>query len=197
MSDVRKWDTERDNSTLPYVVVLFSSRNKDNADVENFKPRRKARLRTRNMDSILRDFYHFARNGCVGEMSRLYISVNARDINKVRKQLIHELIDEEDFNFTYIDSKLASIGAKKECALEKKWMFDFDVDDMAELGKFIDDIKQIDNEVMYEIHKTPHGYAVITNRGFDTRTLLFDKWKDKVTVMRDDLLCYSWWTKNE
>ena len=34
-----KWNVNNSNKELPYVVVFFCSRNKDNANVEGFKER--------------------------------------------------------------------------------------------------------------------------------------------------------------
>ena len=61
-----------------------------------------------------------------------------------------------------------------------------DDDKLAE--DFIDDIyfcSELDN---HELHKTPHGYAIIVPHGFDTRELM-EKWKDyDITLKKDDLL---------
>lgn len=179
-------------------VVLFISRNKDNKDVENFKERRKSFITTKSPEELKRTFEHFVKDGVNGEMSRFYYSVNARDANKVRKQLLHFLID-EDFNLAHLDSKLASIAAKKECAKTKRWMFDFDLDNNVEVSKFLTDIRKCVTEPLHtEIRRTPHGYAIITERGFDTRKLgLDDTWYNIATLKKDNLLCYTWERKDE
>jgi hypothetical protein len=196
-SHCEKWGFKVEESKDLYVV-LFISRNKDNKDVANFKERRKSFITTKSPEELERTFKHFVKDGVDGEMSRFYYSVNARDANKVRKQLLHFLID-EDFNLAHLDGKLASIAAKKECAKTKRWMFDFDLDNNGEVSKFLTDISKCVTEPLHtEIRKTPHGYAIITERGFDTRKLgLDDTWYNIVTLKKDDLLCYTWERKDE
>lgn len=196
MSSVcKKWGYEVEPAKDLYVI-LFISRNKDNKDVGNFKERRMSFVTTvkdpQDPEELLGKFYDFIDNGVKGEMSRFYISVNARDPEKVRKDLVHFLIDEPNFNLAHIDGKLASIARQKKCASEKKWMFDFDINDAEKFDEFIKDIgDNLDNGF-----KTPHGYAVITKHGFDTREIL-KKWGDSVTLKKDDMLCYYWDWRNE
>lgn len=196
-----KWCNNDANKDEKYVVVLFRSRNKDNKGVEGFKERKKSMFCRFNLDKIKRKFDYFVSEGVDGEMSRCYISVNARDPEIVKKKLLHELIDADKFEFEYLMSKVAGIAALKECAAEKKWMFDFDWDDAVQAYKFIDDVHMYaemcnKNEklIKTELHKTPHGYAVICNQGFDTRELLANWNRDAeiVTLKRDDLLCFDW-----
>ena len=124
----------------------------------------------------------------------MYISVNERKGETIYKELLHFLIDNPDFNLCSIQPKLAGIAAQKECVLTKRWMFDFDSEDEHLLNSFLTDIsKLIDEPMATEIHKTPHGYAIITERGFDCRGLL-EKYPD-VGLKRDDLLCAKWITK--
>lgn len=187
-----KWGTQsEDNRDLR--VVLFVSRNKDNKDVDEFTERRMSFLTREHWNSeyIMNKFQHFVNNGVPNEVCRMYYSVNARDNDKVYKELLHFLIDSPDFNLCSIQSKLAGIAAKKENALTKHWMFDFDIDDNKKVDEFCNDIIECDSEVVYEVHKTPHGYTVITSRGFDTRKLM-EKWDTDVTLKRDDLLCVHW-----
>ena len=196
-SHCEKWGFKVEESKDLYVV-LFISRNKDNKDIENFKERRKSFITTKSPEELKRTFEHFVKDGVDGEMSRFYYSVNARDANKVRKQLLHFLID-EDFNLAHLDGKLASIAAKKECAKTKRWMFDFDLDNNVEVSKFLTDISKCVTEPLHtEIRETPHGYAIITERGFDIRNLgLDDIWYNIATLKKDDLLCYAWERKDE
>ena len=125
------------------------------------------------------------------EFCRLYLSVNARDPRKIYKEFLHFLIDEPNFNLTHIQGKLAGIGAKKECALERKWMFDFDCEDEGKLNKFYKDVSIMYGDSIAG-YRTPHGYAVVVSHGFDTRELM-KKWGDIVTLKRDDLLCADWY----
>ena len=196
-SHCEKWGFKVEESKDLYVV-LFISRNKDNKDIENFKERRKAFITTKTPEELETTFKHFIEDGVDGEMSRFYYSVNSRDATKIKKQLLHFLID-EDFNLTHLDGKLASIAAKKECAKTKRWMFDFDSENSTELSNFITDIsKCVTEPLKTEIRKTPHGYAIIIEHGFDTRQLgLDDRWWNIATLKKDDLLCYTWERKNE
>ena len=83
---------------------------------------------------------------------------------------------------------MAAIAATKQCAKEKKWFFDFDIDDETLVQEFIQDIYTIDPIVDVTLTRTVNGYAVGTNRGFDTRKL-FEKWgTENITLKRDDLL---------
>lgn len=193
-----KWGTESFNES-PVYVVLFVSRNKDNVGVENFEQRRMSFITHKEIDDsrLIRDFENFVSNGVPGETCRMYYSINARDTKKIYKDLVHFLIDEPDFNLCDIAPKLAGIAASKGNALTKHWMFDFDINDLNKANEFCNDIKTIDPEVETTIHKTPNAYAIITNRGFDTRKL-YEKWDSKLTELkRDDLVCVRWKTKEE
>ena len=177
----------------PVRVCLMVARNKDNKDVKDFKERRKAFLTQKTVDELQKDFKHFVEDGENKEFCRMYLSVNARDQQKIRKELIHWLIDNDEVNFVSIQGKLAGIGAKKECALEKKWMFDFDCEDEGKLNEFMEDILlSTDDIISATSYKTPHGYAVVVSHGFDTRELM-EKWSEIVGLKRDDLLCVSWY----
>lgn len=190
-----KWITNDSNAAKPYVVVLMVSRNKDNRDVPNFKERRKSKFITLNEEKINEEFADFASHGVPGEMSRLYISLNARDPKKVRKQFLHTLIDNEDIKFDYIEATLAGIAAEKQNALEKKWFFDFDSDNAYYMATFLGDLSAFDNDdtLKPECVKTPNGYAIIVQHGFDTRALLsIDTWSNLITLKRDDLICRKW-----
>jgi len=185
-----KWGTESFNDK-PIYVVLFVSRNKDNAEIEGFTERRVSFITHKTVAELQTEFYDFVNHGKPGEMSRMYYSVNRRDPVKIHKQLLHFLIDEPDFNLCSISSKLAGIAATKECNAGTRWMFDFDIPDGDKAWEFAADIVAIDPEVDVHVKATPHGYAVITSRGFDTREL-FAKWTKDVTLKRDDLLCVAW-----
>lgn len=199
-----KWSVESFNSK-PIHVVLFVSRNKDNSTLENFKERRMSFITHKTIDELEEQFNDFVSHGREGEMCRMYYSVNARDPQKIHAQLMHFLFDNPDFNLCSIEPKLAGIAAQKECAAEKKWMFDFDIDDKSKIWDFIIDvcfIAKIDIKLLSSInpanmnpgiraYKTPNGYAIVVDHGFDTRELM-KYWGDKVTLKRDDLLCCKW-----
>lgn len=192
-----KWGIESINDN-PVHVVLFVSRNKDNKDVKDFEERRTSFITNQPMFSEYLDmkFDTFVQQGVPGEMSRMYYSVNARNLKKIHNQLLHFLIDEPDFNLCSISSKIAGIAALRECAAQKRWMFDFDISSEEKVIQFVEDIKTIastdENPISVEVRPTPHGYAVITSRGFDTREL-YKKWDESlVSLKRDDLLCCNW-----
>lgn len=191
----RKWAIKTKDAN-PMHVVLFVSRNKDNKNVPNYTERRMSFVTKNSIDDeyLSSKFKIFAEQGVPGETSRMYYSVNSRNEQLVYEELLHFLISNKDFNLCAMQSKLAGLAAKKENALSKKWMFDFDINSESELLKFCKDITDIDPNVNIETHKTPNGYAVITSRGFDTREL-FKKWNtDDVSLKRDDMLCYKWIT---
>lgn len=192
MSKNRCWGIDTQDNK-PIKVCLFVSRNKDNKYIENFVERRKSFITTKTKDELAEEFDNFVNHGVEGEMCRMYLSVNTRDNTKVYKELLHFLIDNPDFNLAHIQSKIAGIAAKKECALEKKWMFDFDCEDKDKLNEFMTDIMvEYSNDIIGSTsYRTPNGYAVIISHGFDTRKLL-EKWKDIATLKRDDLLCVAW-----
>lgn len=194
-----KWGGMSEDKTKPIKVCLFISRNKDNREIENHKDRRKAFLTRKDPADLIPVFMDFVNNGLYGEFCRMYMSVNARDEAKVKKQWIHYLVDDEGVNIEYIEAKLAGIAAQKECAAEKKWMFDFDSQDADMRDAFVKDIIECDPRVSVSAYPTPHGYAIVTSRGFEARlkdkTLLMDKWKDVATLKRDDVLCVYWTKK--
>ena len=185
------WGTiSYDNS--PIFIILFISRKKDNEDIENFIERRESFISHENetSSSLQSKFLQFVNKGVKGEVSRMYISVNERDSKKIYKNLLHFLIDNPDFNLCSMQPKLAGIAANKECARTKHWMFDFDNEDDKLLMKFIEDIHEIDPTIKTTVFRTPHGYSVIADRGFDCRKLLEEY--NYVTLKRDDLVCIRW-----
>lgn len=196
-----KWGVESSNDA-PIHVVLFISRNKDNKDVEGFTERRHSFITRLASDSeeLSRQFKAFVNSGVNGEMSRMYYSINARNAEKIYKELLIFLINNPEFNLCSIQSKLAGIAAKKDCANEKRWFFDFDINSKEKVEEFKQDIlalaTTIEKPINVTVHKTPNGYAVITDRGFDTRSL-YEKWgHEVVSLKRDDLLCYKWLRKD-
>lgn len=196
MGNYTKWTSERNTNEGDYVVVLFISRNKDNNNLFDFKERRKAYFRRNNPEAIMKEFDHFVQDGVCGELCRLYISVNPRNSESVRKALIHQLIDVEYPDFTNINAYIAGIAAKKEHALTSHWLFDFDLDDESMVMQFIDDIHKIDPMMVISYKKTVNGYAVIADHGFDTRKLM-EAWGESVTLKRDDLILVKWAIKED
>lgn len=78
-----------------FKAVLMVSRNKDNKDVKGFKQRRRALLMTiEDLANLthLALFKNFVEEGQKGELSRLYVSVNRRDVEKAKNKLIIHLL---------------------------------------------------------------------------------------------------------
>lgn len=185
----KKWGFTSENNK-PLYGVFFCSRNKDNKDLENFSERKRSFLST-DISKAERDFEHFVEDGRDGEFCRMYVSVNTRDRNKTRQGVLHWLIDDTEPNLEMIQAKICGIAMKHENAETKKWLFDFDSEDVSDLVKFNDEL--YDYDIPHEVHRTPHGYAIVTDHGFDTREILKDR--DFVTLKRDDMLCYKWQIK--
>ena len=173
-------------------VHLFVSRNKDNQDVSGFKSRKKAFVAYDSEDEASRTkFKNFVREGVEGEFCRHYVSVNARYPEKVRRAVIHKLVDGADF--VGMDRLVASEAANPGCAKTWKWMFDFDCDDWDKLAEFSGDVRSFGNfqNDWLTFYDTPHGFAVIVPYGFDTRELL-EKWGSVATLKRDGMLIVDW-----
>lgn len=175
-----------------YRVILFASRNKDNKDIEGFKERRKHFITNKPIETFKDAFAAFKREGLEGELCRWYVSTNTRDMEKVKKQLICRLVSDDTFDLANINSEIVSIAMKAECALSKRWAFDFDIDDETKLFQFISDIHECDETIFPTWSGTPHGFVVVVPHGFDTRKLLSKYTKEEVTLHRDDMICYDW-----
>lgn len=179
--------------------VLFVSRNKDNRWLNDslckpFKPRTKsfmAKISPFDVSSLYEEFQAFVNEGTNGEISRLYVSVNARDEAKVHKALIHELIDKDDFDVTKIDSKIASIAMKPVNRKTSHWLFDYDQDDFDNFYNFMLWASQETNILGWK--RTMHGYALIVSHGFDTREIL--KAYPMATLKRDAMFLSLWGAK--
>lgn len=187
-SNSKSWGFDPTDDKDVYVC-LFISRNKDNKDVPNFVERRKSFITTKHYTDpdLIIEFFNFVSNGVPNETCRMYYSLNSRNKEVVYKNLLHFLIDEPNFNLCALQSKIASIAAKKECAKTKHWFFDFDIKDKNKVTEFMNDIYSIDNDVEITYHETLNGYTIIVSRGFDTRELL-NKWSENVTLKKDDLV---------
>lgn len=169
-------------------VYQIRSRNKDNKDVPNFKERTKTILEYKeNEDKVITIFHDFAEKGVKGEQTRLYRSVNSRNEEKIREELIIKLLRDKP-SMTKLDHVLTSVSQRVQNRDEKKWLFDFDIDDEVKVNDFIDDIYFYSGIENHELYKTPNGYAVVVPCGFDTRVLM-EKWKDyDITLHKDRLL---------
>ena len=172
-------------------VYLIRSRNKDNKDVPNFKERAKTILEYKeNEEKVFDEFYRFAADGVPGEHTRLYRSVNFRNEEKIREELIIRLLRDKP-SMTKLNRTLASVAQQVENRDESKWLFDFDVDDGLLMYDFIHDVIIFSHIPLSDIraHKTPHGYAIVVLHGFDTRELM-KKWKDYDIILKKDRLLF-------
>ena len=205
----KKWGYKHNNED--FYCVLFMSRNKDNKDVKNFKPRRQSFMISDFKDVYASHRFHqkflnFRDEGADGELSRCYISFNLRDASKVRKNLLIDLIEDDNVSLTHMTSRIVSIAMKAGMNKTKRWMFDIDTLDDNKVNAFLKDLescgyKETDgttffetmdsSELLYHSRRTINGYAVLVNRGFDTREILKDR-EDWVTLKRDDLIFVDW-----
>lgn len=176
---------------MEYTIVLFVARNKDNKHIKDFKGSSNQFLVT-DVSNVSEKFEEFISKQLDGVLCRCYISVNKRNGNLVQKQLISYLAL-NDADLSKIARKTTSIAMLPQCAVTKKWLFDFDYESEEQVLEFVQDIKDINNTLEVEYKKTVHGYAVVTSHSFDTRALLA-KWSDCVNK-KDGMLLLDWKVK--
>lgn len=170
-------------------TVMFISRNKDNKNIEGFKQRSMNFVSTKHPEELSGKFQEFVERGVEGEFCRFYLSVNARDPEKVHKHLIHFLIDHPDYPLDKMESKIASLADRTDCALTKKWLFDLDDMNMVEAYEFASDVikaGEFESMESMEIRRTVSGYSLVVPRGFDTREIL-SKYED-ASLKRDAMI---------
>ena len=189
-----------ENNTMSNLYVyLMRSRNKDNKDIPNFKERAKTILEYKeNEDKVIEVFKDFATKGLPGEQTRLYKSVNSRNEEKIREELIIRLLRDKP-SMTQLNRTLASVAQQVQNRDESKWLFDFDVDNRELVADFLSDINHFSGIKLIDMncHKTPHGFAIIVPHGFDTRELM-ENWKDyDITLKKDELLFLDMITNGE
>lgn len=176
---------------MEYTVVLFVARNKDNKHIEGFKGSSQQFLMT-DVSNVSEKFEEFVSKQLEGTLCRCYISVNKRNGGIVQKQLISYLAL-NDADLSKISRKTTSIAMLPQCAVTKKWLFDFDYESEEQVLEFVQDIKDINNTLEVEYKKTVNGYAVVTNHSFDTRELL-KKWVE-CENKKDGMLLLDWRVK--
>ena len=170
-------------------VHLFVSRNKDNIGVENFKPRKVAFVTSEDDEKLKRKFLNFVNEGVDGEYCRHYKSLNVRDEDKIREELIVRLVKNK-VPVEKINKIVASIASLPECAAEKKWLFDFDSNDPKKVDEFLDDLKRFYTKEEFgkiKIIKTVNNFSVIVPHGIDTRSLK-EKWAGIFENKRDTVV---------
>lgn len=192
-------NTGENKYNVKFICIFNSFSNKDNKDIPNFKERAKTILEYKeNEDKVIEAFKNFAAKGVPGEQTRLYRSVNSRNEEKIREELIIRLLRDKP-SMTQLNRTLASIAQQVQNRDESKWLFDFDVDNYFFKTEFINDIVKVSNieEDNIESFNTPHGYAIIVPHGFDTRELM-ENWKDyDITLKKDELLFLDMITNGE
>lgn len=187
--------TERESCRMPdkdaLRVHLFIARNKDNRHIDGFKQRKIAFIEyDSNRNKIDNKFYEFVNAGFVdGELCRHYMSVNARDSEKVRQAVMHRLIDKADVRD--LNRIVVSEAMKSICSIENKWLFDFDSNDTGELLAFLDNLRRCRPGNIIKTTSTPHGFAIVAKYGFDVRKI-DERWNDTVELKRDGMLLIDW-----
>lgn len=176
---------------MEYTMVLFVARNKDNKHIEGFKGSSNQFLVT-DVSNVSEKFGEFVSKQLEGTLCRCYVSVNKRNGSLVQKHLISYLAL-NDADLSKISRKTTSIAMLPQCAVTKKWLFDFDYESEEQVLEFVQDIKDINSTLEVEYKKTAHGYAVITSRSFDTRELL-KKWVE-CENKKDGMLLVDWKVK--
>lgn len=168
--------------------VIFTSRNKDNKEIPEFKQRKISFLSESPILEIDK-FNRFVLEGVPGELSRFYVTVNERKNDTTVRSLQHYLLDHPDYPMTKIESKATSLAMSPENAATHKWLFDFDR--KSGIDEFISDlVKEGFKEREIEVFKTVHNYSIVVPHGFDTRDLM--KKYDCVELKRDGLICFAW-----
>ena len=193
--------SNREHSGNDLRVILFVSRNKDNSHLGSFKERKKAFLAYLNGYNIPEwleeEFNDFVSKGQFTEMCRMYISINARDPDKIKKDLAVKLIqDPGGIDLTKADAIVARAAAhdKNKRSDQKRWLFDWDRPIITQtedqlFNKFCEYVNEYGGGVT--VYPTPHGKAVLAEHGFDTRELATN-YGETADPKRDALLCRMW-----
>lgn len=101
---------------------------------------------------------------------RIHRTVNARDVQKAAKRLIHTLIDRPEVA-GWLDSEWRTCLLQRECIFgEKKFMLDVDTQEESLIKKLEEVLLEIKAEVLERI-KSPKGWHYIT-KPFDTRKVI-------------------------
>ena len=128
--------------------------------------------------NTLQDFNSLIYSSLGGKW-RIHRTVNARNVEKARKWLLHDLIEHPEHS-SYIDSRWKTALLQCECKATYDFMLDIDTKDQKTLNT-IDYV--LNRENVYNIAKfeSPNGWHYITPP-FDTREVCKI---DKVTLIRD------------
>lgn len=177
----------------PLHGVLFRSRRKDNRQVDGFEERFESFL-TRKRPFELRDrFTRFVDQGKPGEVSRFYVSVNARDNAKTCTALMHLLIDADDVDMATLDQMAVSVAMQPEQRAERHWLLDVDDPSRSRVEALRRRIERIYEESdapgAVTVIPTINGYHLVCSHGFDVRQLGdMQEWAE---VKKDALYLYD------
>lgn len=174
-------------------VAFMTSRNKDNAGVSGFHTRSRTRLvefdewgDPKEFVGMVkarceRMFHEFLHEGVLGETSRLYITMNPADEQKVMRELQHELIDGK-ITLHNIDSHLASLCMDPRNASKTEeggswWLFDADCgeDEVSEAAfEMSQIIAETGRSSTEHIHVLPtaSNHCIVTDMHFDVRDIV-------------------------
>lgn len=154
-------------------TIFFSSRNKDNANLEGFKPRTRTFLsnyanHTELDPNVKHQFDEFVKQGVNSELSRCYVSINPADPVKVNNSLMHYLIDHPMATPLQVQNKLISFANTPQNLATHRWLLDCDTPDHNRFLKILHWLEN--NKIPIKQYKpTKSGYAIVTEHGFDTR----------------------------
>lgn len=177
----------------PLLGVLFRSRRKDNQQVAGFTERCESFLTRRRPYELRHRFARFVNQGQPGEVSRFYVSVNARDNAKTRTALMHLLIDTTDVDMATLGQMAVSVAMQPEQRAERRWLLDVDDPSRPHVEALRRRIERIYEESeapgAVTVIPTINGYHLVCSHGFDTR--LLGSMLDRVEVKRDALYLYD------
>lgn len=174
------------------AVVTFCSRHKDNDNVDGFKPRCQAfpvYLNPIDIETLQSKFQKFCNEGLPNEVSRFYITLNARYEDGVRSDLICRILQNET-NFSLMNRVITSVAARCNDLVTKCWMFDVDGDDMTQQSIEFAVMMYTQNQQLASgvrqaaaLYKTKSGCHVITSAHFDTRKI--EQYYSQATLKRN------------
>ena len=182
------------------AVVTFCSRHKDNQGIEGFKQRCQAfpvYLNPIDSEMLETKFQKFCEDGLPYEVSRFYITLNARYERGVQNDLICHIL-QNGVNLSSMNRVTTSIAARCNDLVTKRWMFDVDGDDMAQQSaEFSVIIATKTRELASGVrqaaasYKTKNGCHIITSAHFDTRKV--EQYYPQATLKRnaDCLVAYG------
>ena len=167
-------------------TVLFVTRNKDNKHVDNFKESRKSFLSDKSVNELMSEFNDFCEQHPY-QTCRFYRSVNSRDDAKVKKSLMHYLLDNDcpTWKLPHVVTRLAN---RPENRKSKHFLVDVDFKMTKEQQfEMMEDLTAVAN--VLSVKETPNGMHFVTESGFYYKPLV-EKWSafGKVEMKNDDML---------